>query len=177
METKNIAINPRKKQFKVGFTWGVICGIALIVFTLLLYMFDVLLNQWASLMLYAVQAFVIFFGIKTYRDHELGGFISFGKSFGVGAIIAGVSSLIMSVFTYIMYEIIDPDIVKGILEMTESAMLKQGYSYEIVEKAMEVQRNFINATFMSIIAIPAYTFWGSVLSLIISIFTQKKQTI
>ena len=41
-----------------------------------------------------VLAFLlIFFGIKSYRDNVAGGSVSFGRAFGVGMLIAVVSSM------------------------------------------------------------------------------------
>jgi hypothetical protein len=40
-----------------------------------------------------VAFLLIFFGIRSYRDNVAGGSVSFGRAFGVGALIAAVASL------------------------------------------------------------------------------------
>lgn len=45
---------------------------------------------------------LIFFGIRSYRDGELGGQISFGKAFKIGLLITLVAS-VMYVVTWMVY--------------------------------------------------------------------------
>jgi len=45
---------------------------------------------------------MIFGGVRSYRNHEGGGYISFGRAFGLGAIIALIAS-VMYVITWMLY--------------------------------------------------------------------------
>ncbi len=51
----------------------------------------------------------VFLGIKSYRDRELGGVISFSKGFGVGTGIAAVASLILGFYTFGHIAWLDPN--------------------------------------------------------------------
>jgi hypothetical protein len=51
----------------------------------------------------------IFFGIKSYRDNQLGGTISFGKAFQVGILIALVASLLYAIGWEVYLVTVAPD--------------------------------------------------------------------
>src|SRR5688500_10020958 len=72
---------------RIGFDTGVIVGYTAIVMALLL----------------------VFFGVRSYRDNQLGGTITFGRAFGVGLLITLISCVIYVVVWEIEYATVFSD--------------------------------------------------------------------
>jgi hypothetical protein len=59
-------------------------------------------GMWLGYTMMVASFLLIYFGIRSYRDNELGGQISFGRAFGCGILIA----LITCVFYVAMWEVL-----------------------------------------------------------------------
>ncbi len=70
---------------------------------------------------------LIFFGVRNYRNKQLGGFISFGRAFKTGALIALVASTIYVVVWLFYYYLFVPDFIdvytQHVLKNTSAADL------------------------------------------------------
>jgi hypothetical protein len=51
-------------------------------------------SLWMGYTTMVISLSVIFFGVKSYRDRELNGTISFGKAMGVGVLISAISCVV-----------------------------------------------------------------------------------
>lgn len=89
----------------------------------------------------------IFVGIKKYRDHQLGGIISFGKGFKVGILITLITSL-MYVITWMIIMQISPDISDGYFERWIEDIRNSGETQEIIQakiaEANEMKNMYTN---------------------------------
>jgi len=156
--------------------YGSVLGIALIIFSLLMYIFNVDNKsnlQYFSLILIVTITII---GILNYRNNINGGFINYGKSVGIGVLIGLFASFLFAFYTFIFYKFVAPEMINEILKKTEENMLDQNptMSDEQIELAMSYTRKFTTPLFMSISTIFGTTFMSFLLSLIISIFTRKK---
>ncbi len=87
--------------------WGVIIGLVSIVYSVILYMLNLTFNQalgYASVIIIIVGLAI---AMKNYRDKVLDGVLPFGKAFGFGILIIIVAALLGSIFTYLLYAVID----------------------------------------------------------------------
>jgi hypothetical protein len=111
-----------------------------------------------------VLAFLmVFFGIRSYRDHVAGGTIRFGKAFRVGILIALIASACYVVTWQIIYYQMMPDFVERYAaHMLEKARKLGATQQELAAKAAEMARfrelyrnPFINAgiTFIEVFPI------------------------
>ncbi|HYG49987.1 MAG TPA: DUF4199 domain-containing protein [Flavobacteriales bacterium] len=101
---------------------------------------------------------MVYFGMRSYRDNQLGGTISYGKAFQVGILITLVSCLLYVIVWEIIYFGFQPDFGANysaymIAEAKKSGASPQEIARQIEEgkKMMEMYNNpFINAaiTFM-----------------------------
>jgi hypothetical protein len=64
--------------------------------------------------------------------------------------------------------------IKKILDQTEENMVKKGMSDEQIELALKYSAKFMQPLWMAIMSIVMYTFWGTIISLIVGIFTKKE---
>ena len=161
--------------WKNAMNWGLIIGIVLIIYSLLMYFIGLSLEKWVSYISYILMIAGIIYSTIQYRNNVLDGSISYGKALGFGTLVIMFASIITAVYSYVFYTYIDPEMITKILEMAEEEMVNKGLSDEQIEMAIEMQSKFMKPGLMSLIAIPSITFMGFVFSLITSIFLKKEK--
>jgi hypothetical protein len=160
--------------WKANLTSGLILGLAGVVYSLVIWFLDLSTNKVQGFIFIAIEAVILFFLLKSYRDSYKNGYITFGESVGAGVIISLYYSIIIAVFTYILFAFIDPGLIDKQLAMAEEAMQKKGLPQASIDTALEMQKKFMKPAFMAPFAIIGQMLWGVVLSLIISIFVRKE---
>lgn len=160
--------------WKANLTNGIILGLLSVVYTLALYFFDQTMNKTLGYLFMIVQIAVLFFMIKSYRDSYLHGFMTYGQSLGAGVVIVLYSTIIAIVFSYILYKFIDPGLITKMLAVSEEGMAKRGYTQEQIDAGMNMIKKTTTPEFIMIIGLIASMFFGTVMALIVSIFTRKE---
>ena len=101
--------------------------------------------------------------------------MSYGQGVGAGTIIGFYAGIIGAIFTFLLYEVIDPDLMGKLLTFTEERIAESGrVPEEMIDQTMEIQKKFMASWIMSIGVIINYLFFGVVVSLIASIFLKKE---
>lgn len=154
-------------------SYGSLTGGGLILFSLLMYSFDINLQSPMMYLAFIILAAGIFFGIISFRDNYLGGFISYGKCIAVGVMISLFASILLAIYSYLFFTFFDQSSIQKILDLTEEKLVQQEMTEEQIEMAMKYTAKFMTPIWMSAINILSYTFWGTIISLIIGIFTKK----
>jgi uncharacterized membrane protein len=105
--------------------WGVILGLVSIIITLIIYLIDI------TMMVDSYMPFVlliIFLGITIYagRDYrsKIGGYMSFKEAFLNAFVILAVGIFIGTVFDYVLYNFIDPEIIPILVEVQMENTMK-----------------------------------------------------
>lgn len=80
---------------------------------------------------------LIFFGVKSYRDNQLNGAISFGKALGVGLCIALVASLIYALTWEVMFNTVASDYLQ---EWNTYSLQKMKDAGDSIEKIAAKQK-------------------------------------
>ena len=94
-----------------GLIWGLILAFAGIIYNVLLYMLDLNLNQALGFGGMVISLVVMIFGIRSFRDNVRDGILPFGTAFGFLMIIMIVSAIIGNIYAYLLWTVIDPDIL------------------------------------------------------------------
>jgi hypothetical protein len=153
--------------------YGSLTGGGLILFSLIMYSIDINMQSPLMYLAFLILAAGIFFGITSYRDNFLGGFISYGKCIAVGVMISLFASILLAVYSYLFFTFFDTTSIQKILDMTEEKLVKKGMSDEQIEMGMKYTAKFMTPVWMSTMTVIMYVFWGAIISLIIGIFTKK----
>lgn len=164
----------RVSAWKANLNSGIILGLAGVVYTLILYFLDQSLNKNLGYIWFIVLIIALFFLIRSYRDNYLKGFITYGQSLGAGVIIMLYYSIISAVFGYILYKFIDPGLTDKVLALSEEAMIERGLPESAIEQGMKVQAKIMTPGIMNLLGILNNMFFGTILCLIISLFTRKE---
>jgi hypothetical protein len=122
-----------------------------------------------------LSVFLLFYFIKSYRDNYRHGYITYGQSVGAGVIIFLYYTIISSIFTYILYTVIDTELTNKLLAYTEEQLVKSG---KVPEGSLDTIMAFQKKVLQPEILVPVTLFtnmiFGTVISLIVSIFTKKE---
>jgi len=157
-------------------TWGVIIGLVSIVYSVFLYMINQSLNRalgYAGIIIIIVGLAV---AMKSYRDNVLDGILPFGKAFGFGVLIAVVSGLLGAIFTYLLYQVIDPGLQEKMLEYAADKMLESGRVPEAqLDQVLEVSKKFMSPVYLSVSGFIVSCLGGTVLSLIMAAIFKKEE--
>lgn len=153
---------------------GLIVGLVLIIYAVLLYVLDLNLNSALSYVNYVILGAAFILATKAYRDNELNGNISYGKALGYSVVILTISTLISIIYSYLMITVIDPDIVDKMIALGEEKMLERGMSDEQIEMAQEMQSKIMSPGVMMIMGFISMMLIGTILALITSAFVKKE---
>jgi hypothetical protein len=100
--------------------------------------------------------------------------MTYGQAMGSGVIIVLYSAIIMAVFTYILYAIIDPELTTKKLAFMEEMMLKRGAPESSIEPFMKMQEKVQKPAIQAIGSIFGTMFIGTIMCLLVGIFVRKE---
>ena len=160
--------------WKANLTNGLIMGLLGIVFTLCLYFFELLFNRSLGYIFLVVQFIILYFMIKSYRNNYRHGYLTYGQSVGAGVVIFLYYAVISAVFTYILYKFIDTGLTAKLLAFTEDTMVKQGRSQQVIDAANAFNKKIFIPELMAPFSILGIMIGGTIIPLIVSIFTRKE---
>lgn len=160
--------------WKANLTNGLILGLIGIVYTLVMYFLDFTFNKVQGYIFLVILIVTLFYLIKSYRDNYLHGYISYGQAVGAGVIIFLYYALIMAVFTYILYAVIDPGLIDKQIAYAEELMAKRNLPQEAMDAAMSFNKKIMKPGITAIIGIFSSMFTGLIMSLLVAIFVKKE---
>ncbi|MCX7862905.1 MAG: DUF4199 domain-containing protein [Bacteroidales bacterium] len=158
---------------KNSMNFGALCGIVIIIISLLLYLLGANSNWLNSIIIFTIFIVILFVGTKYYRDHYANGMISYGRSVGSGVLISLFMSILVAFYIYMFFKLIAPDELNKIFEQQEEELYNRGMSEEKIDMAIQMVKKFTTPLTMAVGTILSYTLWGTVFSLIIAIFVKK----
>lgn len=157
---------------QVSMKWGLILGVILIGFGIVIQIAGLIGNQAVSWLTYVFVAVIIYMAHKTFKD-EGDGFMSYGQGLGLGTLVTTIAALVSSIFSYVYIKFIDDSMIEIVKELQYEKMLEQGNSEDQVEAAMEMTSSLMTPEFLVIMSLIATVFFGFILSLIISAITKN----
>lgn len=166
--------NKQPSLLKSTINYGAMLGLALVIVTLLAWMFDILLKPGFSYVGYALIIIGIVLATINFRDQEQGGSITYGRALGVGFLTTLFAGIVISLFSYLLYTLIDPTLIEKTYAMMEEGYYDAGMTDDQIETAMNMVKRFSNPPMMALIGLLTYMFMGLVFSLVTSIFLKKE---
>ncbi|MCJ7446992.1 MAG: DUF4199 domain-containing protein [Bacteroidales bacterium] len=160
--------------WKANLTNGLILGLLGIVYSLVMYFLNLSFNQLLGWVFLLIQIIVLFFLVKSYRDNYMHGNITFGQALGTGVIICLYYAIIMAVFSYILYAVIDTGLLDKQLAFAEEQMVKRGATQAQIDAGMSIQEKIMKPAIMAPISIFGNMFSGVIMSLIVAAFVRKE---
>jgi hypothetical protein len=139
-----------------------------------LFFLDLSLNKTVGYINIPIQLVLLYFLLKSYRDNFMHGQITYGQSVGAGMVIFVYYAIIMAVFTYLLFTVIDPGLVKKSMAISEEAMVKKGLPQSAIDTGMAFTAKIMKPAIMAIFSIFGSMLMGVIYSLLVSIFIKKE---
>jgi len=154
--------------------WGFIIALASMLATTVYYTSDSMLSKsksWVEMAIYTIGIVLCAIAYKkTLTENDE---FPYSKALGLGVATAFFASLILAIFTYVLYKFIDSSLMDEILLNAEEVLLESGFSDDMIEKQLEMQQKFVTPAFLTITTIFSVVLTGLIISLITSIFVRK----
>ncbi|MEZ5103249.1 MAG: DUF4199 domain-containing protein [Draconibacterium sp.] len=167
MEEKTASI------WKSTFISGLYMAIVLILISVIFYVMGNTFSKTAQYLSYPIFVAGIIWGQINYRK-ALGGTISYGQALGAGILTMVFASIISSIYTFLLYKVIDPSLQEQLRIFTEEQIVKQGrVPEEQIDMAVQMATKFQTPAMMVIMGIFGGALIGTIISLITSIFVKK----
>lgn len=165
---------------QTGAKYGIIMGLAGIITQLIMHLLgtdnpdsDPTLGSLLGLISFAITITIIVVAVRYHRDHELGGFISFGRGMKVCFWLGIVSSIITAIWTWLYQNLIAPeslDLLRSEVEKVK-AQVDDGEVPELMLTVMEW-------TYASVTNPLSIMFWSLLsilfIGLFVSLFTKRE---
>lgn len=116
----------------------------------------------------AITIGLLFMAQKSFKDSG-DGFMTYGQGVGIGFWFTLASAIVGVAFMYVYGELIDTSVMDSFYEEQQAKMEEQGQSDEAINIAMTWTKKLF-----WVFAFIGSLFWGMIIALILTIFTQKK---
>jgi hypothetical protein len=158
--------------------WGLLTGGVLVVFSLLLYVFDMTTKQGVSSLSYVLLIGGIVYAIYYYKFRVNSGFLSIGKGIATGTLVALYSGLIASAFAAVLIHYIDPGLLDQMKDLAEEEMLRRNPDLgdAELEMALGISEKMMKPIPMVVMGAIWYVVAGLIVSLIASAIMKKEPT-
>jgi hypothetical protein len=154
----------------VGMKFGLYSGLV----GLTIFLITVILGQnpfggWWNWIGVAFSIALMFLAHKNFKENNGDGYMSYGQGLGIGFWMTLISTILSISVMYIYLTFIDGSPMDLFLEEQVAKMEEQGQN----EQAIEMAQTWTKKLFW-VFALIGSIFWGMIIALILSIFTQKK---
>lgn len=169
---EELEIRPNKTVFK----WAALASLVMILLIYAFYFTNVDQKSYLNYLNYVPFFIGLVMAVKTHRDEELGGYISFGRAFSTGFRYSSLLSIFMGLFMLIYFKWLNPEVLEQGLNEAENQMLDQGKSSSEIKTAMEMARSW-GPYFAALGTSIMYTLTGAAASLVFAFIMKREKPI
>lgn len=156
----------------VGVRYGLILAAISIIYTLILVALgsNPFVQDWKSYIQFVFIVIAVVLAHKYYKDNG-DSYMSYGTGFGIAFVTVIVSMIIGMIFTIVYVKFIDTNAMEAMYDKIRMDMEEKGQG-EQAEVAIEWTKKLFWVFY-----IVGSLFWGAIIGLIVTIFTQKKRPV
>ena len=156
--------------------WGCYTGIALIIFTLIIYVANLYMNTALQYFSYLFLIAGMVIGALLYRKAQPNGFMTYGRAFRVTFLIGLFASIVSMIFSYFYVKYINTGLIDEILVIARQKVEEElgSAGQEQIDQAMVWTERFTTPLWLTVAGFLGITFWSAIFALIISFFLQRK---
>jgi hypothetical protein len=163
--------------WKPALIYGAIVGFVSILIGVIFYITNLTTKGWVGMVSSLVTLVVFIYCLVAYRKEYLGGYASFGQIFLMAVMIGIISSVLSTIYSYILMGVIDPELIDKLHLVREEKLLSNPRlpesAHEAIiaklDKAFQLKRMLV----MGAIAGPVM---NAIVGLIAAAFIKKEET-
>jgi hypothetical protein len=165
-----------KSSTSNALNYGLITGAVMIVYSLVLYLLNLHLNKYLGYISFLILVAGMAYGTIQFRNKVLNGFISYGKAYSSGFMIALFAGILGAIYSFIFYKFIAPDVVRELLDMVRQNIITKSpeMTDEQIEQAMNMTAKFMTPPLMGIFFLLYCLIVAAIGALITSVFIKKE---
>ena len=111
--------------------------------------------------------FIVFMLLEQKECRDVnGGYLSFGEGFKAGFLYAIFSGIVLTIFTYLYFTVLSPEMIDKILASAQAQMEAKNMSQEQIEQGMSFTRKIVNPIVLTISAAFSSVVMGAIIALI-----------
>jgi hypothetical protein len=160
--------------WKSSLSFGLFLGIGLVLVSVAYYSTGNSFHSSAPWVGYGVMIAGVLIAQLQFRK-QLGGYMTYAQALGIGILTMLFASVITGFFSYLLYAVIDPSLQDQLLLSIEEEIVRGGsIPEEQIDMAVRMASKFKDPAVMFFMNIVGGALIGLLISLLTSIFTQKK---
>jgi len=161
---------------KIALNNGVIIGIVLIFYALLLWVLSVDREHWINYFSYLFMLAGVILAVKQYREKN-NGFLSYSQAFLNGFLTLLFAGILTSIYIVVFFQFVAPAEVEKMIEIAEEKMVEQNPNMtdEQIDVAMGYAVMFMKPWAMAIMALIVNAIAGLIIAAIVAAFMKKEE--
>ncbi|GAB3642217.1 DUF4199 domain-containing protein [Spirosoma arcticum] len=167
-------MNDQVSTARVALKWGIILGVALIIYSLILFLTDSVGNSKLGLISFALSIGGLVLAMRDYRTLN-GGYMSYGEGLSVGTLTSGVSGLLSSLFSVFYTTVIDTGVMERMIDRTRDQLEESGLSDEQIDQQITFVEMFQSPGLTFAFGVIGAVIFGLLLSLIIAAIMRRNK--
>ncbi len=161
---------------RIALKYGIILGVASLVFYTILYVTGLFLNPVVTSLGYIILIAGIYLAMKEFREQN-NGFMSYGEGLGIGTLTSGVAAIITITFDLVYKKFIDTTINQQIQDVTREKFEAQGMDDAQIDGVIEMMDKMSSPGIVFFTGIIATIAVGFVISLIVAAILKKSKPV
>lgn len=163
------------QPYNLAMRFGLYYSLSAIAIDLIFFVFNISYTGYVNGILKTILAvIVLYFAMKFRRQEMPGNYLTYSQGLGIGTWTVLFGSLVISVYSLIYTQYIDPDGIERTMREVKQQMIAKDNSEEEIEAALGMMRKMKSPAFSVPLIFIGSFINGFVLSLIVAIFTRKK---
>ncbi|MBC8155241.1 MAG: DUF4199 domain-containing protein [Bacteroidetes bacterium] len=170
-------MNEKPSTAKIALKWGAITGVALMIFSTLLYVLDMSQNVGISSFLYVILGGGLVLALREFKQLD-NNYLSYSDGLGLGALTAAVAGLLSTLYSVIYTTLIDPGIMGRVVDKMRDNLEEQGtMSDEQIDQFVDNMQAFQSPGIQFVFGFLWLVFIGFIFSLVIAAVMRRNKPV
>lgn len=161
---------------RLALKWGLIIGIASVLFSTILYVTEQVGNTSLSVIAYVIIIVGLVMAMREYRSLN-NNYLSYGEGLGLGTLTAAVAGILSSLYGVLYTTVIDPEFQGRMMDQLRVQYEEQGMSDDQIDKAMQFGQLFQSPGLLFVFGVLGTIFMGFIFSLVIAAILRRNRPV